>query len=298
MFNESPAARPALAAAAQPVSEGWPTPWRILYGLYAWLQFVLIGMITLVLLGLTGPLARRRALVGAAARLALRLAGMRVQVIVPPGTPVGSRLEAGELPTPCVVVANHCSYLDGVLLAGVLPASFSFVIKREMSAVPFAGMLLRRIGVEFMERRDQGQVLRDTRRVLRQAAGGQALVFFPEGTFGHQVGLLRFHIGAFTAATRARLPLVPLAIYGTRRCLPPGSPWPRPGRIQVRLLAAIAPAPPAPPAPPGTTGRTRDSAAAAALRAQARAALLQVLDEPDLNEDAPAGAPRAAAPPP
>lgn len=268
-----------LATASRTGSGGPLTPWGILYGLYAWLQFVLIGLITLLLLYLPSTLARRRALVGAAARLALRLAAMRVRVVLPSGVAVGPRLGADLLPHPCVVVANHCSYLDGVLLAGALPASFSFVIKREMSAVPLAGLLLRRIGVEFMERREHGRVLRDTRRVLRHAASGQALVFFPEGTFSHQIGLLHFHIGAFTAAARAHLPLVPLAIRGTRHCLAPASLWPRPGRIEVQVLPPIAALPAA--------HATRDSAAAAALRDQARAALLQALGEPDLGATAP-----------
>lgn len=277
MFNVSPAARPLVpkpAEVPETTPPGWPAPWRILYGLYAWLQFVLIGLITLLLLALPSTLARRRALVGAAARLALRMAGMRVQIRVAPEVAVGSRLGASQLPRPCIVVANHCSYLDGVLLAGALPASFSFVIKREMSLVPLAGLLLRRIGVQFMERRDQGQVLRDTRRVLREAASGQSLVFFPEGTFSHQVGLLHFHIGAFTAAARAQLPLVPLAIRGTRHCLPPGSLWPQPGRIEVQVLPVI-------PAVPAAQG-IRNGAAAAVLREQARAALLHALGEPDL----------------
>ena len=264
---------------------GWPAPWRILYGLYAWLQFVLIALVTLsLLLLLPGSLERRRRLAAAGARLTLRLAGMRV--CVGAGATSGTRSAApvSGLPAPCVIVANHCSYLDGVLLAGMLPPHFSFVIKREMSAVPLAGMLLRRIGVEFMERRAQGSVLRDTRRVLRHAAGGQALVFFPEGTFSPRIGLLPFHIGAFATATRARLPLVPLVIRGTRHCLPPGSPWPRPGRIEVQILPAIAPS-------------AEGSGAAAILRERARAALLAALGEPDLanlaNPAASAATPQA-----
>ena len=76
------------------------------------------------------------------------------------------------------------AYLDGVVLCAVLPPSFSFVIKREMSAVPFAGTLLRRIEVEFVERFDRARGARDTRR--RQAAqcgqwSGSGI--FPEGTF-------------------------------------------------------------------------------------------------------------------
>jgi 1-acyl-sn-glycerol-3-phosphate acyltransferase len=248
-----------------PLNASPMTPWRVLYSLYAWLQFMLMGLGALLLLMLIGPLRRRRALVRGTARLALRLAGMRV-----------SAHGLASLPDACVIVANHCSYLDGVVLQALLPVRFAFVIKREMSAVPLAGLLLRRIGVEFVERRARHQVLRDTRRLLRQAQRGESLVFFPEGTFSDKVGLLQFHIGAFAAAARAHLPLVPLAIQGTRRCLPPGRPWPAPGRIEVRALPAIA----APPAAPG--GANSQGELARHLRKSARDALLAALGEPDL----------------
>jgi len=209
------------------------------------------------------------------ARLALRLAGMRLEV---------RGLE--RLPEPCIVVANHSSYLDGVVLCATLPPWFSFVIKREMARVPLAGTLLRRIGSEFVTRGDRAGGnraganrtggARDARRLLRQAESGQALVFFPEGTFGSDIGLRHFHIGAFAAAARADLPLLPVVIHGTRRCLPPDSAWPRPGTIRVEALASLA---------------AHESASeqdvrehALQLRAAARAALLAVLDEPDLEQ--------------
>jgi 1-acyl-sn-glycerol-3-phosphate acyltransferase len=189
------------------------------------------------------------------------------------------------LPPACVLVANHCSYLDGVVLQALLPTRFGFVIKREMSSVPLAGLLLRRIGVEFVERRASRQVLRDTRRLLRQAAQGKSLVFFPEGTFSREVGLLHFHIGAFAAAARANLPVVALAISGTRRCLLPGTAWPAPGRIEVRALPVIPALPPdaADAAPQGERARW--------LRETARTALLGALGEPDRAASSAGSAP-------
>ncbi|HEX4051494.1 MAG TPA: lysophospholipid acyltransferase family protein [Steroidobacteraceae bacterium] len=253
---------PALAASlpASPLAL-----WRIVYGLYAWLQFLLMSLLALAGLLTIGPLARRRGLIRRAARLALALAGMRLKV-----------QGLSSLPASCVIVANHCSYLDGVVLAALLPARFSFVIKREMSAVPLAGLLLRRIGVEFVERRARRQVLRDTRRLLRQAQLGESLVFFPEGTFSREVGLLHFHIGAFAAAARANLPVVPVAIQGTRHRLPPGSPWPAPGRIEVRVLAQI------PPRSAQLASTEAQGERARQLRESARGALLAALGEPDL----------------
>jgi len=239
----------------------------LVFGIFTWLQFLLAATLVLPVLLLTPQLSRRRAMVSGLARLALRLAGMRLEVH-----------GLAALPQPCIVVANHSSYLDGVVLAASLPPQFSFVIKREMSAVPLAGTLLRGIGAEFVERGDRIRGARDARRLLRNAAIGHSLVFFPEGTFSSDVGLLRFHIGAFAAAVRADLPVVPVAIRGTRRCLPPGSPWPRPGVIRIEALAALPSAP---------TGRGKDDRdQALLLRDAARDALLAVLGEADLDAGA------------
>ena len=262
--RSQPATQPATAQSARPGLA------RLLYGIGTWLQFLLLGATLVPVLLLTPGLARRRRLVRATARLALRLAGMRLE------------LRGFErLREPCIVVANHSSYLDGVVLCATLPPWFSFVIKREMARVPLAGTLLRRIGSEFVTRGDRAGAnrtggARDARRLLRQAESGQALVFFPEGTFGSDIGLRHFHIGAFAAAARADLPLLPVVIHGTRRCLPPDSAWPRPGTIRVEALASLA---------------AHESASeqdvrehALQLRAAARAALLAVLDEPDLEQ--------------
>jgi 1-acyl-sn-glycerol-3-phosphate acyltransferase len=175
-------------------------------------------------------------------------------------------------------VANHCSYIDGVVMQATLPPQFSFVIKTEMSRVPLAGTILRRIGAEFVDRSDRLRGQRDTRRLLRSATSGQAMAFFPEGTFSHEVGLLKFHVGAFAAAVRAHLPVVAVAIRGTRHCLPADSIWPRPGVIQVDVLNVFA--------PPAADEAIEDRDAALRLRDAARAQILQALGEPDLAASA------------
>ena len=262
--GKSARGRPFRARGGAPAPPGRLSLLRLVYGICTWLQFLLAAALVLPVLLLTPQLSRRRALVSRIARLALGLAGMRLEVH-----------GLGQLPEPCIVVANHSSYLDGVVLAATLPPCFSFVIKREMSAVPLAGILLRRIGAEFVERGDHIRGARDARRLLRNAAIGHSLVFFPEGTFSADVGLLRFHIGAFAAAVRANVPVVPVAIRGTRRCLPPGSPWPRPGTIRIEALAAL-------PSLPSGGGKDAGDRAVL-LRDAARAALLAVLAEADLE---------------
>jgi 1-acyl-sn-glycerol-3-phosphate acyltransferase len=238
---------------------------RAAHGVFAWLAFLAAALLALPLLALLPPLRWRRALVRGVARLTLASAGMRVAI-----------RGVASLPHPSVVVANHASYLDGVVLTACLPPDFGFVIKREMNSVPLAAWLLRLIGAEFVERRGRGAKARDALRVMRLAARGHALVFFPEGTFGRCPGLLPFHRGAFAAAARAGLPVVPTVIRGTRACLAPGTLLPRAGRIEVQFLAAIVAA---------DTSRR----AATLLRATARERILAALGEPDLAAAPPSG---------
>jgi 1-acyl-sn-glycerol-3-phosphate acyltransferase len=205
-------------------------PLFALYGVYVWLTFLILGALTLLIAVLPGlSLAFRRGLAHTIARVFLRFVGMRVSVHNAATLPEG----------PCVVVANHASYLDGVVLKAVLPARFCFVIKKEVVRVPFAGTLLRRIGSEFVDRFNRHSGGMDARRILKAAVNGQALVFFPEGTLLKEPGIARFHTGAFAIAARSNLPVVPVAIHGTRRILPDGRKLPRPGAIEISVLPAI-----------------------------------------------------------
>ena len=136
---------------------------------------------------------------------------------------------------PCVVVANHASYLDGVVLKAALPARFSFVIKKEVSHVPLAGFVLRRIGSEFVDRFNRHAGGMDARRLFKAAETGQALAFFPEGTFLAQPGLGKFHTGAFAIATPYRWNLSNLYTTGqvTLTAIP------EPSSLVCLLLAAL-----------------------------------------------------------
>ena len=104
------------------------------------------------------------------------------------GLPV-HRIGMDRLPAgPCIVVANHASYLDGPLLFAVLPPRFAFVIKKEASRIPLAGLLMRRLGHHFVNRSNRHEGANDARRILRAVSQGQSVAFFPEGTFGVQDG--------------------------------------------------------------------------------------------------------------
>jgi 1-acyl-sn-glycerol-3-phosphate acyltransferase len=250
----------------------WPSaisvPLRLIYGLYAAVLFLAVTLVALLGVLLLPTLRLRRGTARIAARTFFLLAGMPLRVRGREHLPAGQ----------CVVVANHASYLDGVVMAAALPPRFGFVIKREMNDVPLAGLLLRRIGSEFVERFNRHKGATDARRVLRTAASGHSLVFFPEGTFKPEVGLGKFHTGAFAIAARAACPVVPAVILGTRRNMPATRILPRPGSIEVRYGEPILAAAP----------KSEGDDPALALRDRSRAAILSELGEPDLCADEPA----------
>src|SRR5687768_1648082 len=203
-----------MTSSSIPARRTWPAaisvPLRLAYGIYAALLFLVVALVGLAGALLLPTLRSRRGTARIAARSFFLLAGMPLRLRGLENLPPGQ----------CVVVANHASYLDGVVMTAALPPRFGFVIKREMNEVPAAGLLLRRIGSEFVERFNRHKGATDARRVLRTAASGHSLVFFPEGTFKPEVGLGKFHTGAFAIAARAGCPVVPAVILGTRRNMP------------------------------------------------------------------------------
>lgn len=232
------------------------------YGLYAIAVFLVFGLSAFVAALLPFGIKTRRHIAHLAARAFFAVAGLRINLI-----------DAHLLPTgACVVVANHASYLDGIVLKAALPARFSFVIKKEFSRVPLAGLLLRRIGSEFVDRFNRHAGGMDARRLLKAADAGQALAFFPEGTFLAEPGLGKFHSGAFAIAARVNLPVVPLALRGTRSILPSGRYLPRLGRIDIQVLPSIGPLP-----------DLKSADAVSQTRDQAHARILAALGEPDLS---------------
>lgn len=233
-----------------------------LWGLYAWVVFLIVVLFSLLVVTVVPGLPARRWLTAAAAKTAFLLSFVPLEVNGLEALPDGH----------CVVVANHASYVDGPLLRAVLPSRFSFVIKGEMRDIPIVHFLLRRAGSRFVERFTAAGSARDARLIVKAAQGGQSLAFFPEGTFVEETGLGRFRPGAFVAATRGEMPVVPIAISGTRHMMPSGRWLPRPCRLRIDMLPPISLDDP-------TFADHRS------LAAESRARILRILEEPDLLEN-------------
>jgi 1-acyl-sn-glycerol-3-phosphate acyltransferase len=242
-----------------------------LFAAYAWSLFALLApVVWLSAMALPTPAARW---------IALRAGVACLQRAT--GTPI-SVTGLDNLPAPgqpFVLVANHSSYLDVYALTAAIPRRLRFVAKAEFAGNPVLGPALRRIGTEFVERFDAEKGVRDARRLAQALQQASPLVFFPEGTFTRRPGLMPFHLGAFAAAIEAGVPVVPVAMRGTRSMLRGNSRFPRRGIISVTLGRPI-------PAAPMTQENGGDAwNAAVYLRDQSRGHILRHAGEPDLAGD-------------
>ncbi|MBI2383038.1 MAG: AMP-binding protein, partial [Gammaproteobacteria bacterium] len=233
-----------------------------LFAAYAWLLLLATApLIWLTVVALPQP-RWRWAAARTAARLLLRATGL-------PHAGVGlDRVPRAER---YIVVANHASYLDGVYLAALWPQPLRFVVKAELRRQFVAGTFLRRLGAEFVERFDLRQGVADTAHLADAAVSCEPLLIFPEGTFTRRAGLAPFHLGAFAVAAQCGLPVVPVALRGTRSVLRPGNLLPL--RRPVAVVAGPA-------LRPESDGGWK---AVLRLRDAARAAILRHCGEPDLG---------------
>ncbi|MCC6303465.1 MAG: 1-acyl-sn-glycerol-3-phosphate acyltransferase [Gammaproteobacteria bacterium] len=204
-----------------------------LYGIYAhavfWGTALLVLLVILILpgAGLRWRLMRR------ALGFMAGITGIRVRV-----------RGLDHLPAPgrrCLLVANHASYLDSPLLILALPHRFSFVAKAELRANPLVHLFLRLVGTEFIERRNARVAARDLRALSELSRRGRALLFFPEGTLRRAPGLLPFRMGAFSTAVDEDIPVVPIAIDGSRALLADGERWPHRGEVIVTIGRPLHP---------------------------------------------------------
>jgi len=117
----------------------------------------------------------------------------------------------GPLPPPgCVVVANHISYVDTLVLPSLMPCTC--IAKQQVADWPVIGPLTARLGVLFVDRDSPHSGAVVLRRAMRALEAGVTVVAFPEGTTTSGAELLPFRRGVFGLARRLRVPVVAAAI--------------------------------------------------------------------------------------
>jgi len=159
-------------------------------------------------------------------RILLRIAGVKVEVeglekIAPGGS--------------YVFIANHRSYFDVPCVLPYVPVQCRFLANKNLFSVPFIGYHLKRAGhlpVDSANPRESLKSMSEAARIIQKR--GISVLVFPEG--GRTMGELRpFKDGAAFIAIKAGVPIVPIALLGTREVLPTGSIWVKGGTVRIRI---------------------------------------------------------------
>jgi len=140
---------------------------------------------------------------------------------------------------PYVVVSNHQSLADIPIISN-LPWEMKWVAKAELFRVPVVGWMMRIAGdipLDRKDRRSGAMMLLSAHRYLQQMC---SVMFFPEGTRSPDGRVHNFSEGAFHLAIKAQVPVLPIAVEGSRDCLPKHQ-WvfTEPQEIFLRVLPPI-----------------------------------------------------------
>jgi 1-acyl-sn-glycerol-3-phosphate acyltransferase len=140
---------------------------------------------------------------------------------------------------PYVVVSNHESLAD-VFLIGLLPWEMKWLSKESLFHLPVMGWLMRLAGDVSVRRDDpesRAAAMAELRDWLRKRV---SVMIFPEGTRSPTDELLPFHDGAFRLAIEAGVPVLPLALAGTRAAISKGSLLLGRAHAEVRVLEPVS----------------------------------------------------------
>jgi len=138
-----------------------------------------------------------------------------------------------------VLVSNHESFADILVLLARLPMQSRFLAKRGVFRVPILGWSIRAAGFVPVDRGDRVASLATVEAALARLKRGRSLVVFPEETRTRTGELLAFKKGAALLALRSGLPIQPVGIAGTRRILPRGAWNMSPGKVVASVGTPI-----------------------------------------------------------
>ncbi len=160
------------------------------------------------------------------ARMLLRICMIKVDVIG------AEKLDPNQV---YVFVSNHFSLVDTPLMFGSMPRPFRILARHGLWKVPFLGWHLNRAGHVPVERENPRAAARSLIHAADKIKEGFSLLIFPEGGRTRQPTMRSFKSGAARIAIQAGCPIVPMAIVGTRKILPPSSAHLHPGRAELRI---------------------------------------------------------------
>ncbi len=208
---------------------------RVVSGVRVLLVAVWTGLCLVVALPIYW-LTRRHSLPLAMARylwapMTLKMIGAELQV---------EGVDTLDLSQSYLFVANHSSQADIPVVFAALDTPLRFLAKEELRRVPMVGTFISAMGMVFVDRARSEAARESIEQLARSLEGGMSLMAFPEGTRSPDGSVQPFKTGAFVAAIKAGVPVVPILIQGAAEVLPANSIIIRPGTIRVQVGSPLS----------------------------------------------------------
>jgi 1-acyl-sn-glycerol-3-phosphate acyltransferase len=196
-----------------------------------WLYTVILGCVSL-LVSLFDPTGGRQQKIARLwSQMILWTVGATVEV---------EGLDRIDISKPQVYVVNHLSAFDIPVLYTHLPFQFRILAKKELFRYPFMGWHLRRSGQIPVVLENPKASVRSLNLAVASIRKGNSLVIFPEGGRSPNGQLQSFMGGAFYAAVKAQVDVVPIVLVGTYEMLKMNSYHIKPGPIQMLVGSPIS----------------------------------------------------------
>jgi 1-acyl-sn-glycerol-3-phosphate acyltransferase len=138
-----------------------------------------------------------------------------------------------------VFCSSHFSLIDTPVMFGSMPREFRILARHNLWRIPFLGWHLNRAGHIPVHRENPRAAARNIGQAAEKLRAGYSILLFPEGGRTREPVMRRFKPGAAHIAIRAQVPIVPMALIGTRKILPPSSAHLHPGRAILRIGVPI-----------------------------------------------------------
>jgi len=121
---------------------------------------------------------------------------------------------------PYIFMSNHQGSYDIFALLGHLPYQFKWLAKKELFSIPFFGWAMAAAGYISIDREGTRETVEAMNVAAQKIRDGMSVVIFPEGSRSPDGSIQPFKKGGFTLAIKSNVPVVPIAISGSRDIMP------------------------------------------------------------------------------
>jgi len=136
---------------------------------------------------------------------------------------------------PYIFMSNHQGSYDIFALLGHLPFQFKWLAKKELFSIPFFGWAMAAVGYISIDRKGTRGTVEAMNKAAERIRDGMSVVIFPEGSRSPDGAIQPFKKGGFTLAIKSKVPIVPLALSGSREIMPKERLTATSGEIRIRM---------------------------------------------------------------